>query len=343
MKKIYSVLLVVLVGMTFIPCQAFGLEKVLVVFPTGKAVAHSPFFVAQKMGYFEQEGLTMEFTTIPGGLEPLKAVATGKGQLAFPAPTSLIVARDGGLPVRSVFALRQQWIFGFTAMKNSNITKMADLKGKTIGVISESAGFIAKLMIAGSNDVRLQDVNIQVVGANMAGPLAAGKVDAIYSWDTLYAAYKRRGLDVVWISGPEYEKFQSNILATSEQLIKEKPKMLEGYLRGLTKGIVFGIENPEAALKIIAESEPQLTKDFEKGLEELRIGNSDFQSKLQAQYGYGYNSLQSWELQATILYEKLHEISRVLPGDQYFDNGFIKAANSFNKEEIRKQARAYGK
>ncbi len=318
------------------------LETVLVVFPSDKAVSHAPFFVADKMGYFEQEGLKMEFTTIPGGLEPLKAVATGRAQFAFPAPSSLIVAREGNLPVRSVYGLRQKWIFGFAAMKNSKITSMADLKGKTIGVISESAGFIAKIMVAGSKDLSLDKVNIQVVGANMAGPLAAGKVDAVYCWDTLFEQYKRQGLDVAWISGPEFDDYQSNVLATSEQLIKEKPKMVQAYLRAVTKGAVFSIESPRSALKIIGKSEPQLVKDMDKAMVELKLANAGFQSKLQAQHGFGFHSAKSWELQAKAL-KDLKEISKVLPGDQYFTNDFIGPANKIDLKRVRQDARDYEK
>lgn len=318
------------------------LETALVVFPSDKAVSHAPFFVADKMGYFEQEGLRMEFTTIPGGLEPLKAVASGRAQFAFPAPSSLIVAREGNLPVRSVYGLRQKWIFGFAVMKSSKINSMADLKGKTIGVISESAGFIAKIMIAGSKDVSLEKVSIQVVGANMAGPLAAGKVDAVYCWDTLFEQYKRQGLDVVWISGPEFDDYQSNVLATSEQLIKEKPMMVQAYLRAVTKGTVFSIESPKSALKIIGKSDPQLVKDMDKAMVELQLANAGFQSKIQAQHGYGFHSAKSWELQAKAL-KDLKEISKVLPGDQYFTNDFIRPANQIDVKQVRQDARNYEK
>jgi NitT/TauT family transport system substrate-binding protein len=341
MKKIFGFSLIALLGLCIVTQgQSFSAETVLVVFPSDKAISHAPFFVADKMGYFDQEGLRMEFTTIPGGLEPLKAVATGKAQMAFPAPSSLIVARESNLPVRSIFALRQKWIFGFASMQGRNIKTMADLKGKTIGVISESAGFIAKIMIVGSKDLSLDKVNIQVVGANMAGPLAAGRVDAVYCWDTLFEQYKRQGLDVVWISGPEYDDYQSNVLATSEQFIKEKPKMIQGFLRGIVKGSVFSIENPQAALKIISKSEPQLTKDMEKAMVELQLANAGFQSKLQAQNGFGFHSAKSWELQAKAL-KDMKEITKVLPGDQYFTNEFIALANKIDQKNVKQDAMDY--
>ncbi len=346
MKKGYLVLLIglfVLFSMVLNHVEAAEkLETALVVFPSPKANSHSPFFVAEKLGYFEKEGLKMEWTTIPGGLEPLKAVASGKAQFAFPAPSSVIVARQGQLPIRSVYALRQKWIFGFAAMRKSNIRTMADLKGKTIGGISESAGFIAKLMIVGSKDLSVSDITYQVVGPNMAGPLAAGKIDAIYCWDTLFEQYKRQGLDVVWISGPEFDDYQSNILATSEQLMKESPKLIQGYLRAVTKGVVFSIENPKATLKIIGEADPNLTKDPAKAMDELKIANIDFQSKLQAQHGFGYHSAKSWALQAEGL-RKLKEITKVLSGDQYFTNEFIAPANNFDMKAVRQEAQRYGK
>jgi NitT/TauT family transport system substrate-binding protein len=116
--------------------------------------------------------------------------------------------------------------------------------------------------------------------------------------------------------------------------------MLEGFLRAVTKGIVFSIENPQAALKITGQEDPQLTKDMDKAMVELLLANRGFQSKLQAQNGFGFHSAKSWELQARALKE-LKEISNVLPGDQYFTNSFITAANGFDAEAIRKEARNY--
>ncbi len=223
-------------------------------------------------------------------------------------------------------------------MKSSKITKMTDLKGKTIGVISETGKIIAEIMIAGSKGISLKDITFQPVGPNMAGYLATGKVDAVYTWDTLFEQYKRQGMDVAWVSGPEFDDYQSNVLATSEQLIKEKPKMIEGFLRAIAKGTTFSIEAPKATLALISKEAPHLAKDLDKAMIELQLANAGFQSKLTAQGGLGTNSVKSWELQSKAL-KGIGEISKVLPPDQYFTDQFIAAANRFDGKALRQEAR----
>jgi NitT/TauT family transport system substrate-binding protein len=84
-----------------------------------------------------------------------------------------------------------QWIklgiFGIQARKDRGITKVEDLKGKTIGVLGmASATRYAPLMMLARAGLKESDVNMVVLGGGGAayGPaLERGQVDALGTWD----------------------------------------------------------------------------------------------------------------------------------------------------------------
>lgn len=316
-------------------------EKVTLVLPSAKGIPHAPYFVAEAMGYYKEEGLTVDLVNVTGGVDAIRAVASGRAQFSFPAPSSVIAARNGGVPAISVFAHRQMWIFGFSALEGRGITKIEDLKGKTIGVISESAGLIVQLMLAGSGKVDVKDVSILVVGGNMAAPLATGAVDAIYTWRALFQSYATRGLKQVWISGPELEKFQSNVVTTTEDLVNKRPDLMEKFLRGTTKGMVFALANPQAALDIVGKVDPKLVANAEAARKEIEIVNEEMVSSFTKQHGFGYNSEESFKAQEAAML-KLGLISASHPADgYYYTNKFIRAANRFDKQKVEEDAKKY--
>jgi NitT/TauT family transport system substrate-binding protein len=317
------------------------LENVTMVLPSSKGLPHAPYFIAEAMGYYKEEGLKLDIVNVTGGVEAIKAVASGQAQFSFPAPSSVIAARNSGVPAISVYAQRQMWIFGFAAKEGSGITKFEDLKGKTIGVISESAGLIVQLMLAGSGKLDVKDVKIQVVGGNMAAPLATGAVDAIYTWRALFQQYANRGLKQVWIAGPELEKYQSNVIATTEELVQKRPDLMEKFLRATTKGIVFALANPQAAIDIVGKSDPKLVADGPAAAKEINIVNEELSSDLTRKYGFGYNSDDSFTLHEAAM-RKLGLVKATHKAEgYYYTNKFIAAANKFDHAQVRAQAKAY--
>jgi NitT/TauT family transport system substrate-binding protein len=56
----------------------------------------------------------------------------------------------------------------------------------------------------------------------------------------------------------------SNGVMVSRQLIKEKPQAVKGLLRAIAKSIQETLSNPDAAIELLANSQPLINKDIEK-------------------------------------------------------------------------------
>src|SRR5262249_15692179 len=126
--------LVALAGRPGLPRPAFA-QGATVKFGTavlGDYSLVSPIVVALEKGYFKGQGLSVEFQPFRGGPDLVKAVPANQGQIGVTGSTDVPVFRAEGVPVRYVATTVDGNHFTFNVAPG--ITKVADLKGKSIGV-----------------------------------------------------------------------------------------------------------------------------------------------------------------------------------------------------------------
>jgi NitT/TauT family transport system substrate-binding protein len=92
----------------------------------------SPIVVAVEKGYFRAQGVNVEFQPFRGGPDLVKAVLANQIQIGVTGSTDVPVFRAEGVPVRFVATTVDGNHFTFNVAPG--ITKLADLKGKSIGV-----------------------------------------------------------------------------------------------------------------------------------------------------------------------------------------------------------------
>jgi NitT/TauT family transport system substrate-binding protein len=122
------------------PLRAGDPDKITWVSPRGNLEVMDDFnlWVAEKMGYFRD--LNLDVTLQPGPTEALavtKLVGQHQADIGFPSPGVLLSSIDAGIPVILVWEMVMKQVFDFALPKNSSITRVQDLKGKTIAVGSE--------------------------------------------------------------------------------------------------------------------------------------------------------------------------------------------------------------
>jgi len=100
----------------------------------------APLYLGMKMGFFDQEKLTIEPQQFAGGAEILPAVQSGDLQIGFSNTTSTLIAASKGLPVRIIAQGVQEgatepesWTHLFVR-PDSGIQAPKDLEGKTIAI-----------------------------------------------------------------------------------------------------------------------------------------------------------------------------------------------------------------
>ncbi len=156
-------------------CQATNVKIAVPVTPPN--VVHLPPYVAQELGYFKDENLTVELVRFEGGVGALRAMVSGGVDLAGTSSEPLVTAVAQGVEVRALgtYSPSISQVFAVGA----GIKTAADLKGKKIG-IQEPGGFADALSRAylKKNNIAASDVQfVTTTTAARVQQLVAGAVD----------------------------------------------------------------------------------------------------------------------------------------------------------------------
>ena len=157
-------------------CQPTSVKIAVPVTPPN--VVHLPPYVAQELGYFKDENLTVELVRFEGGVGALKAMAAGGVNMAGTSTEPVVSAIAQGVEVKVVNTYSPN-ISQVFAVRGDVIKTPQDLKGKKIG-IQEPGGFADALSRAYLKKVGIDPKEVQFVSTTTAArvqQLVAGAVD----------------------------------------------------------------------------------------------------------------------------------------------------------------------
>src|SRR5262245_29458992 len=175
----------------------------------------APALVALEKGFFKAQGVAAEFQPFRGGPDLVKAVVANQIQIGVTGSTDVPVFRAEGVPVRFVATTVDSNHFTFNVAPG--IAKVADLKGKSIGVTRVGATTWVFAVMLAKQQGWDPDRDVKILGlggldAQLAA-LARGEI-AAFVWGDGGAVTELQGkskilmrLDTVtpkWISQSAY-------------------------------------------------------------------------------------------------------------------------------------------
>jgi len=133
--------------------------------------------------------------------------------------------------------------------EDSGITKPADLKGKTITVMSyQDTTFYALLGLLASVNLTQDDVNIQQVGpVGVWQFVASGKSAGMAGVPDWIPPVEAAGVKVRVIPTDEFFPHMAQAIAVSDQVIKEKPELVRKVVHAALRGMKDIIDSPDKA------------------------------------------------------------------------------------------------
>lgn len=306
------------------------------------------------LGYFADEGLTVNFANVPGGAVGAQLVAGGKGDMYFGSVDQVFKVRPLGGTLKIVYVMNQGRQYYPVVLENSPIKEIAHLKGKRIGVLSLAMGGIpyykAILAEGGLNPER--DVTFIAVGqgAQALAALTKGAVDALALWDTEIATIENMGYrfrKFLPSADPSGAGVSSSIV-TTDAYIKSSPDVIKSYLRAIAKATVFCLHNEAACAQIhwavYPESRPQdagTPEGLQKALHVLRTRYQLYEIKRFPDISQWGGSTDERFKRYTELLLSSGQLQAVRPVSEYFTREFLDYANGFDAGKIQAEARNY--
>ena len=233
--------------------------KVRAVYPAVD-VQYLPASLAQARGFFREEGLDVELIVMRGGTLGVQAAVGGNVDFVMQFG-SVFPAIWGGADLK-ILAQMTNALF-FSLIVRPEIQKIADLKGKKIGVTIGAATFAAVrefLKLNGIDpDKGVEYVNIPGSGAKVAalekGLIAATLIAPPGELKSIQAGYRR----LVFFGNVLPEMSFTGLVATN-RYIRENPKTVERMIRAIVRGTYLARDDSVAAIGAM-QSHMKMTPD----------------------------------------------------------------------------------
>lgn len=265
--------------------------------------------MADKLGYFAEEGLELEI--VPGGpnIDGVASVASGANNFAsISSSPSLMLARSAGLPVKCVAAGYQQHPFTYFSLTGNPIRTPQDMVGKKIGT-QGTAQILLRALLA-KNGISEDDVEVIVMGSDMAA-LKAGVVDAVTGWQTNVGALSVLGDErvdlMLWDAGIQ---LYANPYYTTDSMLDENGDKIMAAVRAIARGWGAVHADPEAGVNALVERYPNLDKASEMKAVDLVLGFSFNENT--KENGWGQMVPENWQAQIDT-YDSLEQFSNAAP------------------------------
>ncbi|MES1156110.1 MAG: ABC transporter substrate-binding protein, partial [Pseudorhodoplanes sp.] len=133
--------------------------------------------------------------------------------------------------------------------EDSGIEKPADLKGKTLTVLSfQDTTFYALIGLLASAGLTQNDVNVQQAGpTGVWESVATGKSQGMAGVPDWLALVEATGTKVKVIPTDQYFPHLAQGIAVSDEMIKKNPEMIQKFVTAAMRGMKDVMDNPDQA------------------------------------------------------------------------------------------------
>jgi len=294
-----------------------------------------PLSVAERKGYFKDEGLEVEIPDFPGGARALQALVGGSADFVSGAYEHTINMAAKKQPIKAV-VLQLRYSAIELVMPKDRAARYRggrDLKGLKIGVTAPGSStnmFVDNLLV--KDGLKPSDVSIVGVGAG-AGAVAAmekGEIDALANLDPVVTQLESTG-KFVSVVDTRTEKgmkdvyggdYMAAVIYVTDEFVRKNPNTVQAVVNAMVR-----------ADKWIAKATPQEIVDLMPA--EYKSGNPSLykQGLLKNMIGYsedGTMSLKAAENVYKVLAKFEPSVMKAGKIDlsQTFDNSFVKKANA---------------
>jgi len=314
---------VVIVGGTFWlrlrgPSAEPTLEKISLRLQWIPQAQFAGYIVAERLGYYRQQGLQVEIRPAGPDLKPQMTVAAGTDDIAVGVSNQVISGRSNGVPLKIIAQLFQDSANRYVLKGKNAIRSLKELRGKKIGLWlgGDEAEFVAMLRTVG---MELKDVDVVPQGFTIIPFL---QDQYVLSQVTVYneliqiqdAGY---GGDKLQIVPPDEYKaaIVSDMLFTTEKFIKEHKSATQRFLTASLLGWKYCFENPEKAVDIVVAHNPELKKDEQQ--KQLRAVLGLIWKGQAVTKGLGYMDIEFYSTAERVLFESGQIRSHVKPNDVF--------------------------
>jgi ABC-type nitrate/sulfonate/bicarbonate transport system substrate-binding protein len=300
--------------------QKQELKKITVLLDWTPNTNHTGVYVAQKRGYYKEQGLDVEIVQpSEGGAAQL--VAAGQAEFGFSYQEEVTIARTTGVPVKALAAVIQHNTSGFASPTEKGIKTPGDFEGKKYGGWGSPAeeAMIKALMSQENADFK----KVEIINIGTADFFTSIKKDVDFAW--IFWGWtgieaEQKGITLNFIQLKDYSDaldFYTPLLIASDDTVKNNPALVTAFMKATAKGYADCISSPGEAGQVLMDSVPELNKDLVLASQEYLAKEYKGDAPV-----WGQMTELRWQKYADWMYSQ-ELIDKPLDSQQAFTNEFL--------------------
>jgi ABC-type nitrate/sulfonate/bicarbonate transport system substrate-binding protein len=252
------------------PIAAQNLMKIRIGSPAPSAVV-APIWIPKESGIYAKYGLDPEVIFFNSGGLSLITLIAGEVPIALSGGSDIVPAVLSGGPVVLVSSYAER--IPLTLVTAAGIKTVSDLKNKKVAIsrFGSNTDVAVRYLISQAGMDAQRDVTIVQVGGQSSrfAALTNGSVDAtVIGPPSTLIARKLNLNSLVNLANTDLE-FQYAGLATTKSYLKNRPDVVERFVKAFVEGIHFAKRNKERAMKYMAKHLQGSADELEESYNEM--------------------------------------------------------------------------
>jgi len=239
---------------------------------------------AQAARLFEKVGLKVTLVPFPVGPAILPAMASGDVDIGWFGEFPIVTGYANGIPLTIIMIDRlDKTSTRLIARNGSGIEKLADLKGKKIGVSIGSTShehIIRALKMAGLTQEDVTLVNLSP--ATMPAAFQAGQIDAAFTWEPNVSIMQKTGKVIATTAS--IDDISGVFLASRIAFAKEHPELIQKFFAAWHIATEDASKSPDEVRQYEAKRLGISVQDFDAMLDRMGGTYPTFQEQLTQAY-----------------------------------------------------------
>jgi ABC-type nitrate/sulfonate/bicarbonate transport system substrate-binding protein len=235
---------------------ALAQEKVR--FPIGessKTLSYGPLWVAQKMGFFEREGLDVPIVTMRGSPLTIQALTADSIYVANATVDTLISAYEKGADLAMIGGLING--LGLSMIGGKPYKTYSDLRGTTIGTqtLTSGTGFALRLVLKAHGLEYPRDYKLLNIGgaSDRYQALTSGQISSAPVGVPLDLVAKQQGFNILGYFADDQPNFQFNVYIVKRSWTAKNRPLVIRFMKAMASTMRWMSDNREAGCAYLSK------------------------------------------------------------------------------------------
>lgn len=282
------------------------LEKVTVMLDWYPNALHSFLYVAEEKGYFEEEGLDVEFQFPANTTDPLNLAAANKVDIGIYYQPDVILARaNQDVKVKSVASIVREPLNHVVFLGEQTFESPKELEGQTVGYPGTEISESIVQTIVEDDGGDFDKVNLVDVGFDLGTALISEEATAVAGMFVNHEVplLEHQDYKVNFFNPADYgvPNYHEVIAVTSDATWEKDEEKIRKFWNAAMKGYDFVLEHPEDSLEILLANQNE--ENFPLEIEVETASLDILLQKMESEDGFGSQDKESWHETAEWLKE----------------------------------------